>query len=136
MQQQVDAAALNPTRVGGGTPGSYLQAGVLGLQLLELGMQLLLLRLQLGQIGLCLLKLRSSPCLQGSKITIPQNQVAWLDQATCADDILDLGAMNTHAAAAGAKWCQPRACGLLSYNIRCSDSETVASCSWPPATVL
>ena len=48
-------------------PGSYLQAGVLGLQLLELGMQLLLLRLQLGQIGLCLLKLRGSPCLQAKK---------------------------------------------------------------------
>ena len=65
MQQQVKCGCTEPC---GGTPGSYLQAGVLGLQLLELGMQLLLLRLQLCQISLCLLKLRGSPCLQGKSL--------------------------------------------------------------------
>ena len=55
-------------------PGSYLQAGVLGLQLLELGVQLLLLRLQLAQIGLCLLKLRGSPCLQARKSLLFNNE--------------------------------------------------------------
>ena len=73
MQQQVDAHALDPSCAGGGAAGSYLQAVVLGLQLLQLSTQLLLLGLQLGQIRLCLLKLRGNPCLQANKLIDLQN---------------------------------------------------------------